>query len=87
MSSIDDWHFNPSTSTYHGQDGETVKWQTDPNLPIDWETKTITNLKTGEIMSISDFSNSGKTRVLYVLGPYGITPEQEDEIYNRDAFN
>lgn len=87
MSSIDDWQFKPATSTYHGPKGETVKWQTDPNLPIDSETGTITNLKTGEVMSIAKFCCSGQTRVLYVLGHYGITPEQEDEIYNRDAFN
>ena len=87
MPSIDDWRFEPATSTYHGPEGETVKWQEDLNFPIDWETRTITNLKTGEVMSIAKFCCSEQTRILYVLGPYGITPEQEDQIYNRDTFN
>tara|TARA_Y100000389_G_scaffold199949_1_gene239384 strand:+ start:2564 stop:2827 length:264 start_codon:yes stop_codon:yes gene_type:complete len=86
MVSIDNWLFKPGQSIYCGPNGETVKWQTDPNLSIDWKTNTITNLKTREVMSIAEFICSGQTRVLYVLGPYGITPDQEDHIYNRDAF-
>jgi hypothetical protein len=87
MSSIHDWRYEQATSIYHGPNGETVKfkWQTDPNLPIDPETRTITNLKTGEVMSIDKFCCSGQTRILYVLGPFDITPEQEDQIYRNSS--
>jgi len=89
-SNVDQWAFLPASGEngeYHGPGTyDVVGWKTDPNFPLDFKTMTVTDISTNTTMSLSHFISTGRSRVLNVLGSYGVTPEEENIIYNRAVY-